>query len=584
MQSNDVVLLNRMLEERLSPTPSDRERGENFEQFTAELILRDEDISIEEINSGIVGGGRDGGVDSIYTFLHGQLLAEDSDQLRDEFDVTNVPRNAELRLVIIQSKLEQSFRESAIDKLKDTFEYLTDMSLDLTLAKQIYASDLIEKFGIFKSVWEKYNARSLRFKIEFHYATRGKTSDISSALKVRGDILKRSAEDIVIGESSIAVNFLGARELWVKGNAQPSYNLQLQFEDYVTKGDSYSGLVTIPEYYNFISDDSGQIRQHLFDFNVRDYQGKVTVNKGIRSSLEGDGNVEFWWLNNGVTILCSRVNISGSKTFALEDVQVVNGMQTSHVIHEVLSTRHKDGSIDELPAWSVHVRVIQTSDETVRDQIIRATNSQTKVDDASLHATEDIHREIESYFKSHNWFYDRRKNFHKNQGRPVDRIVGISALAQFMMAIGMSRPNDARARPSTLLKKTEDYNSVFGKGVSLETFLGVTKMQKSVDRYLSTSEIVDSAYVKTNCRFYVGMYIVASRAKDVLRSPTQLKSEWLESDGLDQEKVDAVIDVVLSKANDLNLKHGWALDRSAKSGELADLVAKHALSSDRVPV
>ena len=82
--------------------------------------------------------------------------------------------------------------------------------------------------------------------------------------------------------------------------------------------------------------------------------------------------------------------------------------------------------------------------------MIRATNSQTKVPDASLPATEAIHRQIEAHFKAHGWFYDRRKNFYKNTGKPGDRIISIGGLGQAGTAIGLSRPNDARARPTTL--------------------------------------------------------------------------------------------------------------------------------------
>ncbi|QTR06142.1 AIPR family protein, partial [Saccharothrix algeriensis] len=44
---------------------------------------------------------------------------------------------------------------------------------------------------------------------------------------------------------------------------------------------------------------------------------------------------EFWWMNNGATIICSSATING-KEFVLDDVQVVNGLQTSYTIFEVL--------------------------------------------------------------------------------------------------------------------------------------------------------------------------------------------------------------------------------------------------------
>jgi hypothetical protein len=59
-----------------------------------------------------------------------------------------------------------------------------------------------------------------------------------------------------------------------------------------------------------------------------------------RPAVEDDthprrGARPFGWLSNGVTIICSRTSIVG-KTYVLDDVQIVNGWQTSHSIYRVL--------------------------------------------------------------------------------------------------------------------------------------------------------------------------------------------------------------------------------------------------------
>jgi hypothetical protein len=47
------------------------------------------------------------------------------------------------------------------------------------------------------------------------------------------------------------------------------------------------------------------------------------------------------------------------------------------------------------------------------------------------------------------------------EGRPIERIVSIPYMAQAVMAIVLQRPDTARARPSSLLKKNEDYERLF---------------------------------------------------------------------------------------------------------------------------
>ncbi|MFJ3191702.1 AIPR family protein [Streptomyces griseoviridis] len=64
--------------------------------------------------------------------------------------------------------------------------------------------------------------------------------------------------------------------------------------------------MTLRDYLGFICNDDGTLRRHIFDWNVRDYAGGVEVNREIKESLLDRSAPQFWWLNNGVTITCSR--------------------------------------------------------------------------------------------------------------------------------------------------------------------------------------------------------------------------------------------------------------------------------------
>ena len=160
-------------------------------------------------------------------------------------------------------------------------------------------------------------------------------------------------------------------------------------------------------------------------------------------------------MNNGITIVASRASQS-AKTLTIEDPQIVNGLQTSTEIHKYFSQYKTEGD-----QRNVLVRVIVPSHADSRDRIIKATNSQTAVPPASLRATGKIHRDIEEYLYPRGLYYDRRKNFYKNEGKPRDRIIGIPQLAQATMAIVLARPDNARARPSSLLKRDDDYEQVY---------------------------------------------------------------------------------------------------------------------------
>lgn len=574
--SNEVVLVDQFVkdaqEARDTPLPDDVA----FEVFAAGTVLGSFNLSDEEVAAGCMGGGLDGGIDAAYTFLDGQLLDEDSDLLADGFNARDIRKGAELSLWLIQAKRTESFGEDAFNRVRASTEKLLELKYTDDQLAATYSADVIARLRLFTRAWTVLAVRSPRTSITFAYVSRGDSSSTSKGVQQKQADLDTHLKTLVPG-SVVDVQIVGARELWQLASATPEYDLQLKFRDYISEGDSYAGLVSLPDYFRFISEESGALRGHLFDWNVRDFQGAVTVNRQIQKSLEADDGRDFWWLNNGITILCSEVNIGGDKTFTLADVQIVNGMQTSHAIHDVLTSTGDD--LDQHRQRSVHVRVIKTLDDATRDKVIRATNSQTKVPDASLHATEDLHRQIEAHFAAKGWFYDRRKNFYKNQGKPSDRIISIPALGQAVMAIGLSRPDDARARPSTLLNNEADYAAVFNQKFSLDIYLWIAGVQRRVDSLLLADAIGADASVRTDTKFHISTYLVTKRFGSRIYSPTQLSVASNTPFEFDAADVQAALDVVREELELVASENSWKLDRAAKSRVLVENVIARSVEA-----
>lgn len=55
MAKNDIVLLDGLLDEQAAETPS-TPADEVFEMFACEQILKDQDLSLDQVESGRVGG------------------------------------------------------------------------------------------------------------------------------------------------------------------------------------------------------------------------------------------------------------------------------------------------------------------------------------------------------------------------------------------------------------------------------------------------------------------------------------------------------------------------------------------------
>jgi hypothetical protein len=184
------------------------------------------------------------------------------------------------------------------------------------------------------------------------------------------------------------------------------------------------------------------------------------------------------------------------------------------------------GAPEDHPALdrAVLVRILVTDDASTRDRVIRATNRQTSVPAASLRATDEIQRDIETFFLHHGWFYDRRKNYYRNNGKSVERIVSILLLAQAVMAMGLSRPDNSRARPSSLLKRDDDYRKIFSRDIPLDVYLWMAQSQKAVDSFLLSEAAGTTPQERTNLRFHLSMIAAARLFEDQVHNPLQLQT------------------------------------------------------------
>ena len=517
MPSNALVLVDTLFDRFRGDHHPGLDNSEAFELFASEQVLKSRGLSPDELQSGIVGGGNDGGIDGVFSFLGDQLLADDVALIDDPSDLSNIPRDATLELHLIQAKRSPSFSESVVDAISSSTARLLDLQQSESQLRELYSEQLVAQFRLFRNALTTLATRHPRVRIYCHYASRGDRRTVNKKVDKKAADLCTQLNEVATGASAEFV-FWGASQLLEAASTSPNYTLQLVFQENATSSTSHVAIVKLRDYLNFVSNDDGSLKRHIFDWNVRDFQGSVKVNKEIRSSLEDPDSPDFWWLNNGVTIVCSRASIHG-KTYTLDDVQIVNGLQTSYTIYDALAN-----SQDDHPALdrSVLVRILDTEDDAIRDRIIRATNSQTSVPEASLRATDHIQRQIEMFFANKGWFYDRRKNYYKNLGKPINRIVGIPLLAQSVMATGLSRPNDARARPSSLLKNDETYDQIFSSEVNLEVYWWVAKLQKVVDTFLQNPQLNTSNSDRTNFRFHIAMLCVARLFGSRVHSPAQL--------------------------------------------------------------
>jgi AIPR protein len=519
MPSNAQTLILRIFDAWREENLPGVEGGTAFEIFASELALRPFGLGIEEIEAGIVGGGQDGAIDSVYVFFDDMLLDEDSDLVSDTSRPVDFGQDRKLELWVVQAKRTPSFAEDVMDKLENTMRRLLDLSQSISDLAVLYNPTLLARFGVFRDAWEKLITRRPQISVNVVYATPGDSSGMNPQFESKLHSLKQVINLSIPDVRTVFVDLLGDKELLAKYNDIPPYSLPMKYQESATSGQSHVAIVKLKDYYNLIVDENGRLRRHLFEWNVRDYQGDVSVNQEIRKSLRSAGGPEFWWLNNGVTVICSSAT-STSKTYALSNIQIVNGLQTSHEIFEAL----RGDATAEIGERMLLVRIIVTEDDATRDMVIRATNRQTAITDASLRATDEVQRNIENYFLTHGWYYDRRKGYYKNEGKEASKIVSIQYVGASITAMGLARPDKARGKPSSLLKNDEDYRLVFNSSIDLDVYLWAAKLQRRVDSFILSEVAEANVSQKSNLKFHLSMLMVDSLNGAPVRRPQQLRA------------------------------------------------------------
>ena len=213
---------------------------------------------------------------------------------------------------------------------------------------------------------------------------------------------------------------------------------------------------------------------------------------------------------------------------------------------------------------NILVRIIVPESEESRDKIILATNNQTNIPKSSLRANDPIHWQIELFFRGRGLFYDRRKNYYKNQGKRSEEIVSVSFLAQCMISLLLQKPDYARARPSTLLTRDETYDALYGSEQNLDVFYNAALLGKRVEKYLKHSSAYTQAQ-KNDILFYVLFFSVAKYLNKVTIGANDIKD--LDISVFTDGYINGIAQEVLNKYKSLG-----GNGKVAKSPDLTELL------------
>ncbi|UFJ61299.1 AIPR family protein [Brevibacillus sedimenti] len=454
-----------------------------FEHFTGVLLTSShysESFSTYDI---AVGAGHDCGIDCFAIIVNGSLVTE-PEEIEDLAENNGY---LDVSFVFVQAERSSNFDSQKIGQIG--FGLLDIFSESPSLPKN---DNIKHKLKIVNEIF----SRSSKFKkgnpqCFIYYATTGRWTDDAN-LTIRKDAVVENLKQLGLFRKIVFECIDAERLQTLYRNLRNSVTKEIIFINRTVLPEisgveqSYIGFIPVSEFLKLIENENGEIYSSIFYDNVRDWQEWNPVNTEIKETLESETKkVLFPLLNNGITVVASRLQPTGNK-FLIEDYQIVNGCQTSYVIHE--SKEYLDDSV------LVPIRLIATNDPEVKNQIIKATNRQTEVTEEQLFALSDFPKKLEIYFQTFDGnkrlYYERRsRQFNASPDIEKVRVVNITTLVKSFASMFLDLPHRTSRNYKLLLKSIG--TEIFNKDHRLEMYYCAAYAQYRLE-YLFRSQVINS--------------------------------------------------------------------------------------------
>lgn len=499
--NNNYIILQSCMEDYKKKNQLEFKDSTIYELFTITQITKHLNISFENIQNSLVDGGNEGGIDSIIITINDEIIESE-----DDLETIDISKNTKTKFIITQCKNERSFKELTISKLIVSAPIIFDLGNHEDFLLKHFNPKLVEKILLIRQCWIKSSQHRGDTEIIYNYCCNAEKIEINSTFQSKIDQLKQTTI-ASCQNTKVTYNNFSNFEIFNLYKTQKLTSADIVFKEqplsicYKDSDLGYIGIVKLDNYKNILLDEDGYIKDHLFESNIRHFQNAVDVNKKIASTIRDEQDIDFWWLNNGITIIADNPRLTG-KTLYVDNIQIVNGLQTSYTIFN----EYKTNSEDER---SVLLKVIITKDTETIDNIIASTNRQNQVSPTMLRATDEIQKNIELFFHSKGFFYDRRKNYYKNIGKPASKIFSIQLTAQAIETILFHSPHTARAKPTSLLKEEKTYIKLFDKDKNYQTYLNCCLIVSKTFEYWSNLENITIKSNTSNLKLHISR-IVAS--------------------------------------------------------------------------
>ena len=448
----------------------------------------------------VIGTSGDAGIDSLAVIVNGSLVGDAAEI--DEFAERN--GYLDVAFIFVQAERSSSFETAKIGQFAFGVQ---DFFKD---SPALPRSNEVTELGKIMSAIYKQSSKFKRGNpiCRLYYVTTG-TWTGDAALEVRR---RAVVDDLTALRMFRAVEFIPIDAEGIQRLNRESRNSVSREFDFAQKTvvptidgvtEAYVGLLPAPEFLRLIEDENGEMLKGIFYDNVRDWQEFNAVNSEIRDTLGAVATrSRFALMNNGVTVIAKTLRTTANK-FYIEDYQIVNGCQTSHVLHDQRAM--VDGTV------MIPLRLIATKDEEVIGSIVKATNRQTEVREEQLLALSDFQKKLEAYFnafeETQRLYYERRSRQYNNIGGiEKTRIITPGGLIRAFASMFLEEPHRATRSYRRILDRVG--LDLFAVGHKLEPYYLAALASYRLE-YLFRNQLLDGAYRAARYEILLALRLLA---------------------------------------------------------------------------
>ena len=453
------------------------------------------DIEAEDI----VDGGQDKQIDVIHI---------EDDREKGHADIT-----------IVQAKKADGFSSNIAIQIRNGLDWVFERpKAELKGLKNSVFQAKIEEVRALRA---NYGASSLAVRV--YHVTNGDKSSLSAEYLEEAKVLKDKYGSLGFG--TFIFDQLGAHELIevlnVGAKAKRKIDLELPILYDINRaslmefsqGDTKSFVCTV-QGAELAKAAATTPRDSIFDLNVRPYYGsKGQVNRDIWDTCTGLDSARFWFLNNGVTMICDSFDFTRDPdhpVLKIKNAQIVNGCQTTVTLREAHEKEELDSNVKVL------LRVYSTDNPSLIEKITLTTNNQNKITDRDLRANDPVQRDIERIMsEKYDHFYERKNKQQKNlKGPAKKKIVPSPKAAQAYLAVVRAKPSNARGYLGAIW--SDFYGEIFEKASVADLLVAYKIYQLCHAEARAAKKLTTISARERDCRVYGLFHIARTIGHDLL--------------------------------------------------------------------